>query len=254
MPLTLAHPAAVLPLARLCPHWLSLPALVVGTLAPDFGYYVGATDFAVLAHSAAGLVLICLPAGLAIFLVLSYFRYPLVAPIPAPHRQMLMDAFDMPPTSMQRRVAVVCLSLILGAATHVVWDSFTHTNGVGVQTFPVLSTHLFFAEGREYRVCNVLQHASSLFGLTCVVVAYRRALARRDRKGAAIANEEDAKRRRVLTLTTATAVVAGCLIAASGQPTALAVLVVRSIICTISVLLALHVPVSLYWWHRHRSV
>jgi hypothetical protein len=34
---TIAHPAAVLPLRRLCPRFLSCPALIVDSVAPDIG-------------------------------------------------------------------------------------------------------------------------------------------------------------------------------------------------------------------------
>jgi hypothetical protein len=45
MPYPLAHPAAVLPLRRLCPRRLSFPALVVGSLCPDVGYPLGVSRF-----------------------------------------------------------------------------------------------------------------------------------------------------------------------------------------------------------------
>jgi hypothetical protein len=41
MPFPLAHPAAVLPLRRYCPKYLSFPVLIVGSLVPDVGYCLG---------------------------------------------------------------------------------------------------------------------------------------------------------------------------------------------------------------------
>jgi hypothetical protein len=41
MPFPVAHLAAVLPLRRYCPRYLSFPALVVGSLSPDLGYLFG---------------------------------------------------------------------------------------------------------------------------------------------------------------------------------------------------------------------
>ena len=43
-------------------------------------------------------------------------------------------------------VAAVLLSLLAGAATHVLWDSFTHGGAAGV-IFPVLETRLFTVSG-----------------------------------------------------------------------------------------------------------
>jgi hypothetical protein len=38
MPFPLAHPVAVLPFRRYCPRFFSLPALVAGSLVPDYGH------------------------------------------------------------------------------------------------------------------------------------------------------------------------------------------------------------------------
>ncbi|MBA3727450.1 MAG: DUF4184 family protein, partial [Armatimonadetes bacterium] len=38
MPWTFSHPAAVLPLRRLCPQSLDFAALVIGSTTPDIGY------------------------------------------------------------------------------------------------------------------------------------------------------------------------------------------------------------------------
>jgi len=40
MPLPLAHPAAVLPLRRFCPQYFDCPALVLGSILPDFAYAI----------------------------------------------------------------------------------------------------------------------------------------------------------------------------------------------------------------------
>src|SRR5437762_2617545 len=54
MPFPLAHPAAVLPLRRYCPRFLSFPALVIGSIAPDFGYCFGDLNVEDLSHRSPG--------------------------------------------------------------------------------------------------------------------------------------------------------------------------------------------------------
>ena len=49
MPWTLVHPAAVLPLRKLGVNRLPFGGLVVGSVAPDIGYYVGRFDLAAIA-------------------------------------------------------------------------------------------------------------------------------------------------------------------------------------------------------------
>ena len=46
MPATFAHPSAILPLRRLCPTYLDFSALVIGSLAPDVGYFLQRFDLA----------------------------------------------------------------------------------------------------------------------------------------------------------------------------------------------------------------
>lgn len=253
MPWTLAHPAAILPLARLCPRWLSLPALILGSMAPDFGYYIGAFDLGLLAHSASGLILICLPSGFAAFVLLGLFRRPLVAPIPAPHRQVFLRAWDIPASTLPRRATATGTSVLIGAATHVIWDSFTHATGIGVQLLPELNTHVALVGGRDIRVFNVLQHLSTLLGLVCLALAYRGALARSNTHSSSDALEGNAERWRVLAGVAVIALATGLLLAVSGGPATLSVLVVKSVIYTTSSLLVLYVLASLYWWRRQRD-
>jgi hypothetical protein len=66
MPFPLAHPAAVLPLRRV--QALCFPALVLGSLTPDFGYLFA--DLSRLSHHLLGSLLFCLPAGLLAYLQL----------------------------------------------------------------------------------------------------------------------------------------------------------------------------------------
>jgi hypothetical protein len=60
----------------------------------------------------------------------------------------------------------VVISLIVGAATHIFWDGFTHENGFAVEAVPALRTFLFEVDGHEVYLYRLLQHASSLIGLS----------------------------------------------------------------------------------------
>ena len=58
MPWTFAHPAAVLPLRKIGRFRLPLAALVVVSIAPDFGYYSGQFRLGTFAHSVPGIFLV----------------------------------------------------------------------------------------------------------------------------------------------------------------------------------------------------
>ena len=61
MPFTLSHVAAVLPFRRLNLVW---SAFVVGSMAPDFPYIVGSTDYRGLGHEFPGVIEFTLPASI----------------------------------------------------------------------------------------------------------------------------------------------------------------------------------------------
>src|ERR1035438_3630138 len=93
MPFPLAHPAAVLPLRRYCPRWLSFPALVIGSLAPDAGYCLGelgGRDWGVFTHGVLGSVVFCLPLGMVLLALFYALRSPVVRMLPTPYQQALL--------------------------------------------------------------------------------------------------------------------------------------------------------------------
>jgi len=170
MPFTLAHPAAVLPLAR---TKLVFSALVAGALAPDIGYFVRFTSGHGESHSLAGLFWFCLPAGFLILLLFQMLlKRPLLALFPASHQARLYpyaQGFRFAPAS---RFGLILLSLLIGSATHLLWDSFTHNTGWAVKAFPGLTMPLLVIHDEPIRTYKLLQHGSSVLGLIALGVAY----------------------------------------------------------------------------------
>ena len=252
MPWTPAHAAAVLPLRRFSPRWLSFPGLVVGSMSPDFGYYVGAHEFAGAAHSIPGLFHSCLPTSSALLFVLLYFSGLLSAPLPAPHRQLIHKSLsESRPRSIFGAVAA-CVSVVIGAATHVVWDSFTHEARAGVSLLPFLDTFLFALAEWQVHVYSVLQHVSTAVGVACLLVCYRKAT--RSVAAAESPDRAEQARARVLAYLLAVSVLLGLGLAfawtASTTPFLVTKLVVRSAICGTSVLALGYLMVS---FHARRS-
>lgn len=178
MPWTFAHPAAVLPLRRLCPAWLSFPALAAGTLAPDFGYYVGAMPLGSFAHTSRGSVLAALPIGMSLLALFYLMRRPLWYLLPQPHRMLLASRSLGPiPVSLWQWLGAAA-SVLLGAWTHLAWDSFTHAHGFGVVHLPLLHQLAFDVGGVSMPLYALLQHASTVLGTAALVAAYRSWLVR----------------------------------------------------------------------------
>lgn len=67
-------------------------------------------------------------------------------------------------------VLPVAASVLVGGTTHLVWDSFTHSGGLAVQSLPALSTPVHLFDWYTPRVYTVLQHGSTLGGLGLLAV------------------------------------------------------------------------------------
>lgn len=252
MPWTFAHPAAILPLRSLCPRWLSLPALVLGAIGPDLGYHFALFDWASFCHTPLGIVSGCLPQGLVLLALLTRWHRLLTVLLPAPHRQLFRTQLQ-PAAHAAPWLAVAVWSLLLGAATHVIWDAFTHAGRWGVLLLPGLNEPLFSAVGRQFRVFNLLQHLSTAVGLAALALAYRRCLCRQPPPPS---STHEGQRKQLLLAGLAGAAVAGAGMAWAltpiGQPGSLSHLVVRTVICSTSGFALFFVLGSLAWW-QHRG-
>src|SRR5260370_20512196 len=120
MPWTFAHPAAVLPLRLWCPQRLSFGALVVGSISPDIGYYVGWFDLATAAHTPLGLLTICLPSGLALTALVRVLHRPMAGLLPCRHRQAILSLPPMPLPKSPITALTIVTSILLRAASHLV--------------------------------------------------------------------------------------------------------------------------------------
>ncbi|CCA54916.1 MULTISPECIES: DUF4184 family protein [Streptomyces] len=149
MPFTLSHAAAVLPGLRrdgTARGPLVASGLVAGSFAPDMTYFAatafpGAMTFGDVTHSPVGIVTVdVLITGslVALWLVV---REPLVALLPARWRGRVYGLVRGR-AWRERHPALLAgwfgLSAVLGATTHVVWDSFTHLDRWGTRALPVL--------------------------------------------------------------------------------------------------------------------
>jgi Domain of unknown function (DUF4184) len=164
MPFTASHPAAVVFLAR----W-GLPgsALVIGSMAPDFTMLLPIPAMVHLAHTAPGLATIDLALGLVAFVAWQAFFGPaVVAVAPKALRARLPDrapAGLMFHFGRWSRAALVLAALLIGAATHLVWDSFAHEWMWGQAHIPWLASRHGPLMGWEW-----VQHASDVAGLAIV--------------------------------------------------------------------------------------
>lgn len=170
MPLTFAHPAAILPLARRLP----LSALVVGSMTPDVVYFLRLAPRGGFGHTLPGLFLFCLPAGaLILWTFHRLVKRPFVALLPVSAQARMMPTTGLFRAAVPADAVRTVAALLVGAVTHDIWDAFTHASGWGVIYLPVLATSAVALPGigtvvQWYRI---VQHLSTLAGLSALAGA-----------------------------------------------------------------------------------
>jgi hypothetical protein len=173
MPFTLAHPAAVLPLRRV--RYLRTAPLIIGAVTPDLPYYAPARLTGHLTHdthSMTGSFTIDLPLGLAVLACAFLLRRPLTVLLPARARWLCSHALE-PFRRGVRDWVLAPLSIAAGVWSHLLWDSFTHTDGWMVRRIGFLSRAVTIG-WYEGQVCHLLQYLSSVAGLAILAVWYAR--------------------------------------------------------------------------------
>jgi hypothetical protein len=158
MPFTPSHIAAILPFAR---SPLAPAALVIGSMVPDLPYFLPLEIPRQLTHSIPGVPLADLPMGIIVFaLWVLVFRAPIVDFAP----EWVRARFRLPKGGIRRPslrlVAVIMVSLLVGIATHLVWDAFTHADG-----WVVLNVATLRAQLGPFTAYRWAQYASSIGGL-----------------------------------------------------------------------------------------
>lgn len=165
MPFTFSHPAIILPLTYLPRKWFSLTGLVIGSLTPDFEYFLRMRIKSTYSHSIDGIFWFDLPLGLLLaFIFHNIVRDSLFDNLPPflKSRFSTFKQFDWY-RYFKKNWIVVTISIIIGAASHIFWDSFTHDHGYFVQTIPALQNSVDFL-GRQIPILKILQHSSTLLG------------------------------------------------------------------------------------------
>ncbi len=167
MPFPLAHPAAVLPLRRYCPRFLSFPALVVGSMSPDLGYFFAGTDS--FSHSFLGSFGFSLPVGMLGLLLFYGLSSVAARHLPVFHRRVIVPFSEDRPGS----VVAIVVSLLLGSWTHLLLDSITHSNGWLALHLPILQTTIFTFHRHRIRICHLLWYGCSFLGMAWLFLAFR---------------------------------------------------------------------------------
>ena len=174
MPFTPAHPAIILPLLKLGSRQLSATALILGAVAPDFEYFLKMDVNSVHSHTLTGLFYFDVPLTVVLAFVFHLVvKKNLIQNLPVFFQMRFHPfiSFDFK-AYFRDRYGVFLVSALIGSASHLFWDGFTHLDGFFVQNMPyVYKDRVFPFQGARYPLWYALQHISTFAGLTIILLA-----------------------------------------------------------------------------------
>ncbi len=172
MPFTLSHPALILPLNLLPKKWVSLTGLIIGSIAPDLQSYFTTGAEKAHSHTWAGILWFCIPVGLLLsFIYHLVVREMLITHLPKFLQIKFIRYKDVQWVSLFRKTwPVIILSIIVGAASHLFWDSFSHFDGYFIRNNPSWQGNMNVF-GRSTEIPFVIQYVNTVVGMLVIIYA-----------------------------------------------------------------------------------
>ncbi len=169
MPFTFSHPAIILPLLKLGKNKVSATALVAGSMAPDFEYFINFQMKQIHGHTTAGILYYNLPLTLLLCFGFHYLvRDALIhyAPTIIKSRWCHYIGYDWK-NRWRTSWKIILISALIGISSHLFWDSFTHPNRLMTNTFSILRSDISIM-GITMEIHDFLQLFCSLLGLMAI--------------------------------------------------------------------------------------
>ena len=171
MPFTFAHPAIIFPLRKYAGKYVSFTALIIGSMLPDFEYFIRMHLSSEHSHTLAGVFYFDLPLGILLaFIFHNVIRNCLIDNLPRILQGCMTEikAFDWNKYFLNNKVVVIS-SFLIGIGSHILWDSFTHESGFFVEKISVFS-YVINYKSLQIPVYKILQHGSTLIGLSYIIL------------------------------------------------------------------------------------
>ncbi len=166
MPFTPSHAVVALPFARTVPGLAA--AVAAGAMTPDLPLFVRGTPLSYqITHSWSWIWLTAIVAAVLLLLWWLLIRPAVRELSPRPLAERLPGEWD-DGLRIERpavRIPILALGLLLGVATHILWDSFTHEGRAGVTA---LDLDAMWGPLPAYKW---LQYGSSAVGLAILAIA-----------------------------------------------------------------------------------
>jgi hypothetical protein len=170
MPITICHPVAAVPLRRL---GLVLSALILGSMMPDFEFFLRLSDGKSIGHTIGGIFLFDIPVGLIVLIVFHrLIKFPVLSLLSHSVQSRLYRTASSFTFFPFKRFCLIIVSLLIGTVTHIFCDAFTHADGWFVEKIAFLSAPVFSLPQGTVRIYFLLQYVGSAIGALILVYWY----------------------------------------------------------------------------------
>lgn len=148
-----------------------MSALVMGCFAPDFPYLLSLSPDDAYGHTFRGMFLLDLPvAFVALWLFHTLIKKPMLTFLPDGFRRRLRTSVTSFSFWPAKRLSLIILSILVGIATHLVWDAFAHNTSWLYQNWAFLRKTVELPVTGGMQIYKLLEYLSSAFGLVVVAI------------------------------------------------------------------------------------
>lgn len=166
MPFTISHAAIVVPFSNTSRKYLSATGLIIGSMVPDFLYFIFLNPYFNSGHLWWGVFVYDIPLAV----LLAYLYHDVVKPVLLPYlpvwaggRLQLFRSFNWN-SYFRQHYLVVISSVIIGVLTHFFLDAFTHGEGFFVTCAAFLQRDITVWQ-HPMKMWYLMQYLSSIAGL-----------------------------------------------------------------------------------------
>lgn len=143
-------------------------------MIPDFEYFIRMRVSSTYSHTWSGLFWYDLPLALLALVVYTLLvKDKLITHLPAGINRRFSAYQNNRPRYDFLFFVIAVVSILIGAASHILWDSFTHPAGYFVKHHHILKQKVLIAN-HGVAFYNMLQHISSTVGALIVIYAIYR--------------------------------------------------------------------------------
>lgn len=138
-------------------------------MTPDFEYFLRMKVESTISHTLFGLFVFNLPLAILVSIIFHQIvKKELIVNLPYFFQSRLELVKDSDwILYLKDNILIVSVSVIIGAASHLFWDAFTHKTGYFVENIGFLQSTI-----SGFPVYKIMQHFSTLLGLTFIAYVF----------------------------------------------------------------------------------